>query len=298
MTLTDTRHPEAELTSAAQAYAAGSVVAPDVGDGIDPRFLIGVALERGWVGINLILDLTRVCNSRCATCGIWRDPSPDTLSLPDAELVFNRIARINQVYVTGGEPYLVPHLLEIATALSRRHPSAVWSGDTNALAPDTFDTVKRIRELGLVVRVGVSLEGDESTHDRLRGVPGNYRKAVELIRQLQADKIFVATSSLTAAGVDESRRLGLPSSRGIFRTGPRFETDGPCRTVHMRNCPGLKRWMVVTPTGDIYPCEEYAPVLRVGNIRDDWDSLAFSRVAKYIDSGRCGACGMHCYVGK
>jgi MoaA/NifB/PqqE/SkfB family radical SAM enzyme len=248
--------------------------------------------------MNLILDLTRICNSRCTTCGIWQDPDPPTLSLSDAELVFHRIAKISQVYVTGGEPYLVPHLVDIAAALHRLHPSAVWSGDTNALAPNTFNIIRRIRDLGLEMRVGVSLEGDESTHDGIRGVPGNYRKAVELIHQLQSEKISVATSSLTAAGIQESERLGVPSSRGIFRTGPRFETDGSCRTVHLRDCPGLKRWMVVTPTSDLYPCEEYAPVLRVGNIRDDWDSLAFSRVANHIDNGRCGACTVHCYVGK
>jgi MoaA/NifB/PqqE/SkfB family radical SAM enzyme len=298
MTQADMNLHELELVAAVQAYATGSIGVPGRSQGTDPRNFIGRALQSGWVSMNLILDLTRICNSHCTTCGIWQDPDPPTLSLSDAELVFDRIARISQVYITGGEPYLVPHLVDIAAALHRRHPSAVWSGDTNALAPDTFGIIRRIRDLGLEIRVGISLEGNESTHDRIRGVPGNHRKAIELIRQLQSEKIPVATSSLTDAGIRESERLGIPSSRGIFRTGPRFETDGSCETVRLRNCPGLKRWMVVTPTGDLYPCEEYSPVLRIGNIRDDWDSLAFSRVANHIDNGRCGACAMHCYVGK
>jgi MoaA/NifB/PqqE/SkfB family radical SAM enzyme len=298
MTQADLSPHELELAEAARAYAAGSIAVPNAREEIDPRTLIGRAIQNGWVSINLILDLTRICNSRCTTCAIWQDPNPPTLSLPDAELVFHRIAKISQVYVTGGEPYLVPHLVEIAAALHRSHPSAVWSGDTNALAPDIFNTIRRIRDLGLEMRVGVSLEGDESTHDRIRGVPGNYRKAVELIRQLQSEKIFVATSSLTAAGIRESERLGVLSSRGIFRTGPRYRTDGSCQTVHLPDCPGLKRWMVVTPTGDLYPCEEYSPALRIGNIRDDWDSLAFGRVAGHIDNGLCSRCSMHCYIGK
>lgn len=289
---------ELELAAIAHAYASGSTEILESNPDIDPRTLIGSALKRGWVSINLILDLTRVCNSRCITCGIWRDANPPTLSLQDADLVFQRILKINQVYVTGGEPYLVPHLVDIAAALHHRHPQAVWSGDTNALDPNTYDVIQKIRDMGIAIRVGVSLEGNEQIHDRIRGVPGNYHKAVELIYRLQKEGIPVAISSLTLAGIREAERLGVPASRGIYRTGNRFHSRSKCPTVQMRNCPGLKRWMVVTPTGDIYPCEVYSAPLKVGNIRDSWDSLEFARVASYIDGNLCSSCTMHCYIGK
>ena len=146
----------------------------------------GIALN------DLILDYTRLCNSRCTYCGIWREKDRPELAIEVIGRLFQAQAlqQLTSCYVTGGEPYISDKIVEIARLLHRFLPHARLSGATNGIQPaKILSRVLAIRELGCPVTVDVSLNGNEATHDRTRGQPGFWRNALGLVQQLKAQGI-------------------------------------------------------------------------------------------------------------
>ncbi len=131
----------------------------------------------------LFLEITQACNLRCLHCGSdctadSRSPSldlPDWLSLIDhvsegfsPELLF---------VITGGEPLLDPHLLDITRHIQRR--GRRWGLVTNGWMLDAA-FLSRLVDAGLH-SITISLDGGEQTHDWLRGVPGSWRRALRAV---------------------------------------------------------------------------------------------------------------------
>ena len=46
--------------------------------------------------------------------------------------------------------------------------------------------LQNMQKKGLDVLITISLDGDEETHDKLRGVKGNYQKCVKLYDKLKS----------------------------------------------------------------------------------------------------------------
>jgi MoaA/NifB/PqqE/SkfB family radical SAM enzyme len=60
-------------------------------------------------GNELIYMITRRCTDRCAKCGIWKDPEPDSEHLPISHFIdcLHRLhENLYQVTLTGGEPLM------------------------------------------------------------------------------------------------------------------------------------------------------------------------------------------------
>ena len=49
----------------------------------------------------------------------------------------------------------------------------------------TIKYAQYIKDKGYDVLITISLDGDEKTHDELRGIPGNYNKCIELYSKLR-----------------------------------------------------------------------------------------------------------------
>lgn len=152
---------------------------------------VGQALHGDTVD-GLTYVMTYRCNSRCVTCDIWKDPGPVTteLTLPELARVIERskaLARLRYVNLTGGEPFLREDIAEIARFFLARYPELELAIPTNGLL--VTKALRRLEEV-LVghdparVAMGVSLDGIGPTHDRIRGIPGNFEKCVELVRRL------------------------------------------------------------------------------------------------------------------
>ena len=128
------------------------------------------------------IAVTFRCNARCQMCNIWKS-SPTTemgpehyRKLPDS---------LKGINITGGEPFLRKDLLEVVEAIHSAVPSARIVFSTNGLKTDTIlDTIGNVLKFHRKVGVGVSIDGLEKTHDRIRGVPGAFRSAVSTIEGL------------------------------------------------------------------------------------------------------------------
>ncbi|MBN1422950.1 radical SAM protein [Candidatus Fermentibacteria bacterium] len=129
----------------------------------------------------LAWEVTERCNSRCLTCS-RRDAAPEELSTEEGMSLIQEAASLGVLSLSfsGGEPLLrrdLPDLVREAARL-RLHASI----STNGLLL-RGETARMALEAGLSTAY-LSLDGCEATHDRIRGVPGGFRKVTEGARWL------------------------------------------------------------------------------------------------------------------
>jgi MoaA/NifB/PqqE/SkfB family radical SAM enzyme len=141
-------------------------------------------------------NLTDRCNARCRICNIWKicreDPgaSAREMSLDEYRRLFRDYGRsLFMASFEGGEPFLREDLSEIVAACLRECPNCVTVLlDSNGLLPEVIE--KRVRAIlslpfDVPVYIAFSLDGLEAVHDRMRGVPGGFRKLMESVRRLR-----------------------------------------------------------------------------------------------------------------
>ncbi len=130
---------------------------------------------------SLVISVSYRCNSRCRTCNVWRKPNDD-LTLDEWTRVFRNLGRA-PIYLTftGGEPFLRPDLPDIVLAAYEHCRPAYITIPTNGiLTQRVADGIARICAGAPTSRIGLnlSLDGIGAEHDDIRGIPGNWDKAM------------------------------------------------------------------------------------------------------------------------
>lgn len=138
--------------------------------------------------------ITHRCNLRCSHCyqddysafEAWEDLEP---VLDQYEALLNAYGFKGYLNITGGEPLTHPDLFRLLRAARDRGVT------TAVLTNGTLIGAREARSLKAcgVDYVQVSLDGMKKTHDAIRGA-GSFDRAVEGIRALLAQKIFVSVS--------------------------------------------------------------------------------------------------------
>jgi MoaA/NifB/PqqE/SkfB family radical SAM enzyme len=134
------------------------------------------------------LDLNWTCNLRCVQCAIFeaRNP-PEELHLEERRAVIHQVADWNpsiRLILCGGEPFTRRDQLFDLAGVARGRGLDLSITTNGTLL--TAEKVERLPASG-INHVVVSLDSDlEDLHDRIRGVPGTWRKAVAAIERLVA----------------------------------------------------------------------------------------------------------------
>ncbi len=158
-----------------------------------PRLPLYMAFRRfGWpklLPFSLVISVCYRCNSRCRTCNVWRKEA-DELTLDEWERVFTKMGRTPfYLTFTGGEPFLRQDLPElVAIAYERCRPSVITIPTNGLLYQRIPAEVERILRAAPKAQVGVnlSLDGLGPQHDDIRGVRGNYERALKTYEALRA----------------------------------------------------------------------------------------------------------------
>lgn len=131
----------------------------------------------------VVWNVTRGCNLRCLHCyaNARTTRDPDELTAEEGEAFMDDLAAygVPVLILSGGEPLVRPDLLDLAAYGVSRGLRMVVSTNGTLL---TEDAVAGLRDVG-VAYVGVSVDGEEGHHDRLRGVQGAFRQTLDGIRR-------------------------------------------------------------------------------------------------------------------
>lgn len=146
---------------------------------------------------NLFFELTDCCNLACRHCGSNCDPSH--AQFLDTELLLKTIDEIAldfgnlgyMICVTGGEPLLHPEFEHIIKRIISY--DIPWGMTTNTTLIDSA-MARKLGEMEIGT-VSVSLDGLKENHEWLRRVPGCFEKALEGIKLMKAEDIYVQVTT-------------------------------------------------------------------------------------------------------
>jgi MoaA/NifB/PqqE/SkfB family radical SAM enzyme len=141
---------------------------------------------------------TTRCNAKCETCFYWQnlnDADEKALSLAELDTLTKTMPRFNHLLFSGGEPVMRKEIVEIAKTFAANNGIISIDMPTNGLLPKRIEEVatRILEEIpNVLYTVGLSLDGLEETHNRLRGVPGNWKRSMETLEtlgRLRADRM-------------------------------------------------------------------------------------------------------------
>ncbi|MBI4335772.1 MAG: radical SAM protein [Candidatus Omnitrophica bacterium] len=159
--------------------------------------------------LSLIYFITSKCNLRCRHCFY-----AENLNMPEDELSIDEIERISRgmgyllwFSITGGEPFLRSDVARVAEIFYRNNKCDFLNINTNGYFKDSIiqpvseicKTCERSR-----IKVYVSLDGLEETHNRIRQTRDGFKRAIETIRELM--RLKKAFKNLNVATITTCNR--------------------------------------------------------------------------------------------
>lgn len=136
----------------------------------------------------VILFVTSRCNAFCKTCFYHEELNhPGDMTFEQIEKISRTMPPITDLWLSGGEPTLRRDVSEIIDTFVFNNGASRVIIPTNALMKSRVcEIVDRAlaSHPKLDLYLNIALDGYGETHDRIRGVPGNWQKALECIKAL------------------------------------------------------------------------------------------------------------------
>ncbi len=132
--------------------------------------------------------ITYRCNSKCRACSIWKTyqnksvQSEQELTLEQIKELCSRnkyFKSIDEINLTGGEPFLREGFGDIFRYFRTRFPHATIIITTNGLRVKK-DWLNGKKDIGQTIII-FSLDGLEETNDYIRGIKGSYSQVIKSV---------------------------------------------------------------------------------------------------------------------
>ena len=169
----------------------------------------GTSLGQGPV---VVWNATKTCNLECVHC--YADAAKakfnNELTTAEAIALIDDLAGFNvpALLMSGGEPLVRPDILDLAQYAIQEKKIRVTFSTNGTLINEKV--AKRLADIG-VTYCGISIDGAETDHDRMRARVGAYKDAVRGIRNCRAAGIRVGirftVTSENAPDLDSIFRL-------------------------------------------------------------------------------------------
>ncbi|MEO8216820.1 MAG: radical SAM protein [Acidobacteriota bacterium] len=165
----------------------------------------------------LIVFINSICNLTCEHCFYWKNLNQrDDLTFAELEKLSLELGPIENLNLSGGEPFLRPEFAEICKLFINNNGAKQIYVPTNGYFTDRtqkhVQSVLQSEELQLFV-CELSLDGMPEFHNKFRGNPRSFDKAMETYEMLaelqQSDpRLRIhAISTATSVNLDEIREL-------------------------------------------------------------------------------------------
>ncbi len=152
--------------------------------------------------IYAVWEITLACDLACRHCGSRAGKErPGELTTEECLDLVDQMAgmKVKEVSLIGGEAYLRDDWIQIMERITARGMIPLLTSGGRNITPERARAAK---QAGLR-SASISIDGNEATHDRLRGVVGSYRSALESIKNLRDAGIPVSTNT-------QINRLSIP----------------------------------------------------------------------------------------
>jgi MoaA/NifB/PqqE/SkfB family radical SAM enzyme len=131
----------------------------------------------------LILFINSLCNMKCEHCFYWQQLNqPDDLTLDDIVSLSEEMGRVENLNLSGGEPFLRKEFVAICRQFIQRNGVREIYVPTNGyFTQRTVEAVRGVlqdRTL-MLFAVELSLDGMPAFHDAFRKTKDSFRKAME-----------------------------------------------------------------------------------------------------------------------
>ena len=195
---------------------------------------------------------TESCNLRCIHCWIkpqhaadnyiYQQQNRDNISVALMDSVVQQALELGLVNIklTGGEPFVCPEIFDYLDCFAKYDIS--FTIETNA----TLLNIEKIERLAnySIRLLSTSLDGSHpEVHDRIRGIPGSFKRTVKAISGLVANGLFPqvifclqqANAHDLEAAIQLCQDLGVNSFEinPLALTGNKPALDSACRPLRL-----------------------------------------------------------------
>lgn len=137
----------------------------------------------------VVWNITNHCNLNCLHCYITAKDKKyqGELTTAEAKELIDDLALMKTpvLLFSGGEPLARDDIFELASYAQNKGLRIVLSSNGTLI---TREKASKIREVGLQY-VGISIDGLKETHDRFRGIPGAFDKALKGLQILRQEGV-------------------------------------------------------------------------------------------------------------
>ena len=218
-------------------------------------------LTRKTMPIVCHIIITNRCNYNCQACFVDQQ-SPQHLDFNRFKTIIDDLKKGGccYLYISGGEPLLVPDIADYLSYASQRIPYVHMVTNGSLVKGKLFDCIVKSG----ISEISVSLDGLEATHDSNRR-PGAFRAAVEAIKALQKSQGPAVTCSTTIGlwnahdmqGLSELLDcLGIPQRFIIYQDYPlsaNKRTDGGGSPETLDKIRSFVQWYLTKHADDLLP---------------------------------------------
>lgn len=203
-------------------------------------------LKKGRQKRGLYVFITNRCMYTCQHCFLGDDVTKKRplLSVEEIKKSYLSYAKnIGGVSLTGGEPFMRPDIVELCNVFQEDRPVKSIAINTNGWNPDYIEN--KVREIldnapsHQLIKMTISLDGLEKTHDFIRERKGAFKNAVTSIRKLKTlsmkDKRLTINAQVTFVQFNKKEfyklydfvknDLGVKLSFNWYRDGRAFGVD-------------------------------------------------------------------------
>jgi len=122
--------------------------------------------------LNIILN--DYCNSRCTSCGIWKNSQKNELSAEDIKSLSKKeeFSTVEEISLSGGEPLLIEDIDNILGAAVNFSPGLkkVFLNHNGTRPEKAKELVRKYAELVPEFYLCASIDGPKEIHDEIRGI--------------------------------------------------------------------------------------------------------------------------------
>ncbi len=141
------------------------------------------------------MPITSRCNSRCKTCNVWKYHENNDINYLELKNALQDafFSEVESVGLNGGEFTLMPDFIKVVEAvLCLPRINAIYLISNGLFPKRLFEYLKAAKSLcdqkKVYLNICISVDGEGSVHEKVRGVPNCFVKTEEILNELYEHK--------------------------------------------------------------------------------------------------------------